>query len=704
MALRLHLDFETRSELDVRKVGASKYASHPSTEIMSLAFALEDEPVELLTEENLSSSKLKGYVARANQGKIRFGAHNAGFEQAIWRYLMARIHGYDPIAPKHWYCTAAKAARAALPRALGACGEELELAVQKDKEGNKAMLSLSKPRSRLSKTNKDRFWRPHTAPEKFKQLYAYNINDVDAERAIDVTLPDLEPEEQEIWVLDQEMNQRGMRLDREAILGAIRLLKQDKAEALKRFQTATGLNSPKQLEKFKAWLTEHGFDLPNLQGETVASTLENDGLLYTLPPEVKTALQEARYLGRTSTAKYDKMLEMLGDDDRIRDYLIYCGAERTRRWTGAGFQPQNFIRMPKHFPLTQVIADIKQCDYDLFSLLYPNIIDTIALAIRGMIIPTEGHDMYIADFSGIESRVLAWLAGQEDLIELFWELDWGLRDNDNYCELASSFLGRLITKADDDERQMGKVAELFLGYNGGINAFVGAAVGYKINLELLAKVVLPTARRKELKLAKKAYNYYKKKAKKPVGKRVAMAVDVIKQRYRRKRKQIVQLWSDMHHASIAATRNKGQAFPVTDKVYFIRKGDYLRMYLPSGGYLSYRRPRIKSKKNDWGTYDDVLTYLGRKDGIYKRLETYGGKLTENAVQAIARDLMAAAFVRVRKAGYHPLFLVHDEAVSEAPKGFNDIHHYNQIMREKPDWAKTIPIDVSGAITDRYRKV
>lgn len=705
-----HTDFETRSELNVSDVGAWKYANHPSTQVISTAFAFDDEPVEHLDEfqhplknKTPNASRDRLYEAAANP-KIIFAAHNAGFERAIWKRRMVPL-GYPKIPRHRWKDTAAKASRHGLPRALDGVCEALETPHQKDLTGNRTMKSLAKPR-RTSKENPDRFWYPDKVPEKFKVLYSYNIDDVEAERDVDKAIPDLEPFEQEIWVLDQEMNERGIRIDREAVVKSIELLKQHKKKLLGDFVAATGweVNSPAQNAKWKAWLNENGVEVSNVQGETLSKIIVMDEGEDLIPDYVKDAIKIALELSQTSTAKFSKLLEQMTDDDRIRDYLIYHGAERTGRWTGKLVQLQNLKRPPKGFDMDQVVADIKKYGYDVFSLFYPKVIDTISCSIRGMIISSEGHELYVSDFSSIESRVRAWFCDDKSALTLFWQLDCLLTDIDNYCAMASDILGRPITKRDEDERQMGKVGDLSLGFAGGINAFAKMAPSYNLDLNKLYPLLWPTTSFKERKRARKAWRAYKKTAEKPIKKRAGLAVDIIKQRFRKTHSEVSKMWKTIEGAAIAAIKEGGKQ-EVRNGVYFRMTKDkrFLRMYLPSGRYISYFKPRLASTKTPWGEDSYKIKYRGRKDGRDMWLITYGGKLFENAIQAIARDLMAFSFVNIRKAGFFPLLLVHDEGVAEAPIGYSTVERYNHVMRRKPQWAETLPMETAGWIGQRYKK-
>jgi DNA polymerase bacteriophage-type len=692
--------------------GAAVYAAHPSTQIMCFAFKVNNGKKRLRTEKDLWSNKLYKHACDPN---TLFAAHNSFFEANIWQALMVPL-GYPEIPIERWRCTAAKGRAYSLPGKLVDLAAALKFPVQKDMAGNRMMGSLSRPR-KPSKDNPDTFFYPDKYPAKFKVLYSYNLDDVEVESYADDWLANLSRVEQEVWFLDQRMNHRGIRLDLPAVHKAARLIKEQKALSLLEFREATNyeLNSPQQNAKFKQWLADYGVVVENLQGETIDVLLEDDEETPTLPPNVKSALVASRKLARTSTNKYQAMLDRVSADGRLRDYLMYCGAGRTGRWSGQGVQPQNFLRTPKGWDMDAAIRDLMAYELDMLELIYGNVVDFVAYCVRGMIIASESFELFVSDFSGVESRVMAWLAGQMDLIRLFQDLDAGRSTIDNYCQLASVVFGRPITKAEDAERQLGKMGELALGFGGGIGAFATTAKSNKFNLASLFPLVWPAATEKQKIKAKESYKLYKRRTAKPIGKRAAVASDVIKQIYRKNRKNIVAFWAEMEAAAIACVNGNGPqeiaigGNPDGRKMVYRMEGsgsqEFLRLRLPSGRELSYHLPRVSHKAMPWGTIKEHLSYVETDSQTKqrKRVGTYGGQLGQHATQATARDLMAYSFLRLEKAGYYPLLSVHDEAISERENGTGDLDEYNTIMKRRPKWARGLPIDVNGWVGQRYKK-
>lgn len=737
----VHLDFETRSEMDLTDVGGAVYAAHPSTEIICIGWRLNKEPIEQYRREHIQDwdfwgppSDCKLYRLAANP-RIIFKAHNAFFEQMMWQYVMVERYGYPAIPIERWQCTAAKAAYYGLPRKLEKAAIALNLPVRKDMEGNKVMQSVSKPRSRTSKANPDRFWEPAKAPDRFQKTYEYNYGDVDVESYIDDVLPDLRPLEQQIWFMDQRMNHRGIKLDLPAVRRAIEFMEIAKEELLTEFRELTNgdVDRPSLRAQFMRWLTDNGCTLGDMQAATIDKLLAQDRESAFLLPAVQKALTIHRQLGRTSTAKYQAMLNRVSDDGRLRDILLYYGASRTGRWSGRGVQLQNLVR-PK-VDIYKAVEDLMTMDYEWFKFNY-SVMDTIAEIVRGMIIADEGMELNVADFSAIEARVNAWLADEEELLDDF------RNDHCNYCSLATDIYGRPINKKEHpDERQIGKVGELALGYEGGINAFVTMASTYRLDLTPAYPHIWASTTPEERELATKAYNRYRHEAEEPVSREFGLAADIIKQRYRAKRTKIKENWRRTEDAAVQAVitgkpvkcgkvtfftngvrvinedikraaKMAGEKYTYHGKDYVRTQNGtcyeydtyYLHVKLPSGRCLNYHKPSLRDVKTPWGKTKKQLRYWGVNDKKhYTVIDTYGGKLVENIVQAIARDLMAEGFLRIEKAGYTPVLQVHDEAISEAPIGFGSIEEYETLMAVVPDWGVGLPVRAEGWRGPRYKK-
>ena len=704
-----HLDFETQSEVSVRKVGAAAYAAHPSTRIMSLAFRLNHEPIlHLPMFFSTSDQNFKTLLDFARDPSIRFVAHNAAFERAIWRYIMM-MQLFMPDIPVHrWKCTAAKAASMALPRALEDVCDLLALPVRKDTDGNAIMKKLSLPR-RLTKTNRERFWTPDTAPDDFERMYEYNITDVEAETCADDALPDLSDFEQRLWCLDQTINERGIRVDTAAVQTILSFIETDTDAMLDKFNIATGgaVDKASRTKVFLEWVQSQGIMLPNMQAATIEQTLP-------ILPEgaVKDALQLRLSLSKTSNSKYQAMLDRLSPDGRLRDMFLFCGAH-TKRWTGRGVQLQNLPRgtVDSDTCLTFIVPG----DYNWFAGWYPDTMGAYSSCIRGMFIPDDDKDFIVVDFTAVEAVTLAWLAGQEDKLSIF-------RDGkDPYLEAASTIFGRTIGKTDKQERSIGKVGELSLGYGGGINAYGTMARGNRVNIRPIYSILWPTASEAERKKARESYKRYIERNKnlppdQILDIRSGYASDVIKQRFRIKNNRITLWWKHLENAAIQAVltgqeQHVGNYLDDWDElierpqVTFGTWDKYLLCRIPSGNCIVYPHPKVSTAATPWGGESFKLSYYGFKDGTKYplRVGTYSGKLAENITQAVARDLLAGAMLAAEDAGYPIILHVHDELVSEVPKGFGSVEELERIMSCLPEWAAGLPLSAKGWRGTRYKK-
>lgn len=339
---------------------------------------------------------------------------------------------------------------------------------------------------------------------------------------------------------------------------------------------------------------------------------------------------------------------------------------------------------------------------DRIAFFHGSPMTVLADCMRGFITAAPGHDLLAADFSAIEARVLAWLAGQEDILDVFRS------GQDIYCHEASPIYGRTITKADKNERQVGKVAVLALGYGGGIGAFGTMARGYNLDLEPVFDHLRDGFSGTEIENAELAYAGYKGRVASPLGREAAFAADIIKQRWRVKNHQIAGWWAELEAAAIDAVRQPGKLTPdgfVRSPVRFKTAGSFLWCRLPSGRVLCYPYPKVEEIETPWGSRKTGLTYM-TVDGItgkWGRTKTYGGKLAENVTQAVARDLLAEAMIRLEDAGYPVVMHVHDEVVSEMPAGVGSVDEMERIMSVSPVWANGLPIAAEGWRGRRYQK-
>lgn len=638
----INLDFETFSECDIRKAGAWVYSCHPTTEVLCAAYSIDGGDVVLWTPEDGEPSEL---IEAVKRGAV-VNAWNSFFEFAIWN----NATNWPALPVEQTFDTAAQAAALALPRSLAGCGAALDLPQdqQKDKRGKFLIQRVCVPYR--GKRNRD--------PKLLRELYDYCVQDVKVEQKIGKMLIPLTPTERAVWLLDQKVNARGVYVDRDAVESAIEIAEKEAAILNKEVSTLTGgeLQSVSSRAAVMAYAESKGYPLESYTSGYVESVAKDDNA-----PEVVRRLAEIRLkTGKTSVKKYSTLIDILSEDDRARGLLMYHGAS-TGRWTGRLFQPQNLPRPPWYLDGSEeaAIKLIKNRCSDSIKLCLGDTMEVLSGAIRSTICAPEGSRLLVADYSAIEARVLPWLAGQEDILDVF-------RDHGKIYEYtAEQIYGTRwqdIGK-DSEERFVGKVATLALGYGGGAKAFQGMAEAYGVDI--------------------------------PEDK-----AEDIKKRWRNSNKHIVSFWDECERAAIKAVRNPGETFEVR-AIKFRKVRSFLFCKLPSGRMLAYFLPKIGEGR--FG--NDCVTFMGTNSVTRKweRQDTYGGKLVENITQAVARDIMAHAMLNIEKAGYRIVLSVHDELIAEAVDGVGSIEDFKNIMCQLPPWAEGLPLDASGFEAKRYKK-
>lgn len=692
------LDFESRSACDLKATGAFKYSLHESTQILCLVYRLPhwDAGVTALwhpafpaigLDESVDVPTLLELFDWIESGML-VEAHNAAFERYMWGNILAPRHGFPLVGENQWRCSAAKAAAHALPRQLDKAGKALGLAIQKDDEGKKLMMKLSKPR-KPRKKEREAWQALHgDAPHPllwwedlalFERLFQYCRQDVLAEEALSEALDDLSPLETTYYCLDQRMNERGFQLDTKAVQTALQLISTESRLLNAELSAVTNgsVSRATQRDKMKAWLASEGLYLDDTKGTTIDDILSVDdagpvpaesdelpGSVAALSPAARRALEIMRTLGRSSTAKYETMQDWACPDGRVRGGLLYHGAT-TGRWSGAGVQPHNFPRgTVKGFDMEAAWDVIKTGDREKVLAAYPKatVMEVLACALRGAIVAPSGKQLYVADYASIEARVLLWLAREEAAVKLIRS------GGDLYCDMAASIYDRPVTKEDKAERALGKIAVLGLGYQMGPSKFQATCATVKIDVddELAQQVV---------------------------------------DAYRSKYWRVKQLWWDTEDAAKEAVQRKGHLVK-QDRVSWQRVGNFLYCVLPSGRRLAYPFPELRERATPWGEMKWALTYKGVNpyNRQWERQTSYGGMLVENIVQAISRDLMAAALLRCEVSGiYTPILSVHDEVIAEAPLGVGSVEQFEALLTELPPWAKGCPVGAEGWKGTRYRK-
>lgn len=661
------LDYETYSEIDLKKVGSYEYSMHPSTEIICAAWRIG-------TRETLRTAKTEAW-ANSLGAAFTFGdffsafmnkdivlvAHNALFEQVITRnvfatkYMYSRKKELQAIPSSRWVCTASLAASLALPRNLEGAALALKLPVEKDMEGRKLMLKWCKPRKATKKSAAVR----HDNPDELLRLIDYCKKDVDAEVELFLRTPPLTPTERKVWELDQKINLRGFLVDRPLVKHALKMIETETARLNKETEIGTMgiITSANQRDSMLEWLRTDGVFLPNLQKKTVDDAISTGLVTGT----AKTLLQFRQAVSKTSTAKYQAFEQRSRCDGRLRDILVYHTAS-TGRWGGAGVQPQNF---PRGSVKDTVLASeiIAMGDLELVRMLYGEPMEVLSSCLRGMIVAPPGKVLDVADYAAIEARVLFWVAKHEGGMQAF-------RDGRKmYEELATKIFGVPITSVSSKQRFVGKQATLGCGYSMGADKFQATclALGQEISPEL---------------------------------------ADTAVKAYREAHAPVVQLWNNFNRAAIAAVENPGKKYTINRVTWYVG-GKFLWCVLPSGRRLAYYGPSVKWIETPWrGGKRLTLFHYGVDPLSRKWVEskTYGGKLTENVVQAISRDLMAEAMLRIEATGIWELVLsVHDELIAERLKDEGSNKEFCQLMADLPEWAAECPVKVEGWSGVRYKK-
>lgn len=688
MQLPATIDFETRSACSLKSSGSWRYSLDSSTQVLCLAFRLphwapgrtglwHPEFRSLGIRESTDYDDLWELFQWVESGQP-IEAHNAWFERGIWKNQMAPVYGWPEIRQDQWRCSAAKAAAHTLPRALEDAGEVLDLDEQKDMEGSALMKKLTKPR-KPRKKEREEWKRLHgSAPmpllwwesvDWFEQLWAYCRQDVLAEEALSATVPPLSDKEHELYLLDQRINERGFQLDIAAVESALRVVTKETPRLNDELKTLTGGQVEKATQRAKMiqWFSGKGLYLPNTQKKTLQEALLTPGL--SMP--VVRGLELMIMLGKSSTAKYKSMKNWMCPDGRVRGGLLFHGAG-TGRWSGAGVQPHNFVKgfiKDMEALWSALKTEERSIIMDVITRLSKgkcrDLLNALSQALRGVIVAPPGRKLLVADYAGIEPRVLMWLAGQDDALKAF-------RQGDIYCDMATAIYGKPILANPDNqppERQLGKCAIIGLGYQMGAPKFVATAASWGIPItEDFARQVVET--------------------------------------YRTKYWRVPRLWRDQEQAAMAAALDRDGRVVKAGKLSWYTIGDYLYCELPSGRRLAYPEPSVREVTTSWGAQKQALTFTGISSYSRKweRRSAYGGLIVENEDQAISRDLMAHAVTSCDTTEIYDLVLtVHDELIAEAEQHEGSLEEFIRILTTLPDWAEGCPIDAEGWVGTRYHK-
>ena len=649
----LSIDLETYSDIDIGKSGLYKYCASPNFKILLFAYKFDDEPVQIIDLEQ--GEELPELIINAlSDSNITKSAYNAAFEiNCINKFWQSPI--------EQWECTMIKGLYCGYPAGLAAIGDAMGLGEDKKKMAvGKALIRKFCVPCRPTKTNGGRTRNlPHHEPEQWRLFKEYCKRDVETEYEVKKRLSNVEfpHQEQALWIIDQIINARGVQLDMDLVNGALEVSEKITEELTNEAIQISGLDNPNSVSQLKEFLEkETGEEIESLNKAAVPELIEKVD-----SEKVKRLLQIRQELSKTSTKKYVTMANAVCDDNRVRGLLQFYGANRTGRWAGRLVQVQN---LPRNYIDTLDLARelVKKKDTDALKMIYGNVPDTISQLIRTAFIAKPGHELVVADFSAIEARVISWLAGEA------WRLNVFETHGKIYEASASQMFGVPLEKIKKGNpeyalRQKGKVAELALGYQGGSGALIQMGA---------LKMGLTEAELPE-----------------------------IVERWRNANRRIVDLWATVE-ASVYTVLRTGNSVSIQRGISFSMQNGDLAIILPSGRQLFYLNCKLVP-----GSYKDQITYMGVNQTTkkFERTPTYGGKLTENIVQAIARDCLAVSICNLDFHGFRPLMHIHDEVICEVPKGNPEfsLEKAIELMCIKPNWANDLPLNAAGFVSDYYMK-
>lgn len=682
----LYLDLETFSETPIKN-GTHAYAEN--AEIMVFAWALNDG--EVFVEDLTQNEPSKELISHLHNESVTLIAHNSHFDRTVLRHA---YHG-APLKVERWQDTMVQALSHSLPGGLDILCEifKIDTDKAKDKAGKQLIQLFCKPRPANQKLRRAT---AETHPVEWARFLEYAKNDILAMRELRKKIPrwNYRNAELALWHLDQTINDRGVQIDLELVGSAITAVEKAQKGLAKRTKSLTDGEVQAATQRdamLKHILEAHGVSLPDMQKATLERRMNDEAL----PLVVRELLAIRLQASTTSTAKYTALAKGTSSDSRLRGTLQFNGASRTGRWAGRLFQPQNLPRPAlKQDVIDEGIETLKIGCADMF---YENVMELTSSAIRGCICAPQGKKLVVADLSNIEGRALAWLADEEWKIKAFYDFDAG-KGHDLYKLAYAKSFGVLPEDVDKEQRQVGKVQELALGYEGGVGAFLTFATAYGLDLDDMAEQAFNGIESSIMNEAIRAWEWHKKERRTTFGlkKKTWLVCDSFKRSWRYAHPNIFAWWSELKTAAMKAINSPGTAFKCR-KVTFVKKGSWLLIKLPSGRFLCYPSARVE---------DGKISYMGNNQYTRKwqRLYTYGGKFAENITQAVARDVLGHNMPLIEDSDYDICLSVHDEVITEA----DDVPEYNHehlssLLATNPEWALDLPLAAAGFESYRYKK-
>ena len=775
----LEIDFETRSDVDLRTCGAYVYFESPHTQPLMASYILNGGKTKRWLPHEPCPAEIRAHVEAGGM----VSAHNMAFERGLWQKILTPRYGWPALKLEQCRCTLATASALGLPRSLEKLGEALNLSVQKDKTGKELIRFFCLPRKpdkeircrdteiliarkrgepleRIAQI--EAYWtriveeapmfnEPADFPEKFEQFRTYCDKDVETEAEADRRMIPLSDAEQAIWVLDQQINDRGIRIDVESVAAAINLIEKAKAKLDAEMKVVTGgvVTACSQVAKLTAWVAEQGVILEGMAKDDILKALD----LVDLPDHVRKALLIRQEAGKSSTSKLKAFLQRAGADGRARGAFVYHGAA-PGRWSSTGV---NFGNMPRprpafsdaHIDPAQLFEAIRGEDLDYLKLLFGDELGRplhlISDAVRGFVIAAPGMRFLAADYSNIQGAICAWLADEAWKVQAMNELFADPTLPDLYRRAAAKIMGmttEVITKKHYLRQSVGKVSELSLQFQGGASAFYSMSLNYNVNLDMLAAPVWEAAdeatRNKAVKSYERALKAKDKRKADVLSRGAWIACEIVKVGWRAANPTITASWDLLEDAARKAVLHPGVKQRALGKVDYLCAQGYLFCRLPAGRCIAYPSPKLKDQvwarvldeDGNWpdqaetmdrdlaerlavagkakidGACKSKITALGVDSATQKfvRYPLYGGLLMENLCLGIERDILAHGMQNLVKGGYGaPVLHVYDEIVVEVPNDFGSVEEVERLMCDVPLWAHGIPINADGFEAKRYRK-
>lgn len=731
----LEADFETRSDIDLKRHGAHVYFESLNARVLLGSFKLGEDRFRWRYGEPCPAP----IRAHVEAGGV-ISAHNAAFEALCFKWLAANC-GWPSARLEQFRCTAATARAMQLPAQLAALGAALDLQVQKDKDGMRLIRKFSIPR-------KDgQFTQPEEDPADFERFHAYCDVDVETEAEADRRLVPLSAAEQAVYTLTERINHRGVRIDIDSARAALAIVEKAKTGLDREMAEITGgvVKKCSEVARLTAWLEGLGVTIDSLAKADIDDLL----LLDDLPALARRALEVRQEAAKTSTAKLATMIDRACRDGRVRGEAIYHAAG-TGRTQSSGVNLNNLPRPRKMFEDAKLRHDvlfqsIRAGDPDYLRFMYGDELgrplNLLSDSIRGFIWAAPGHDLIQADYSNIEGSVIAWLAGEDWKLAAIRSIFADPSIPDLYRQTAAGILGiplEEVTKKHWARQAVGKPAELGLGFQGGVNAFYTFARNGGVDLRTISGPVLASATEEQIAKATKRFeaNFKRNQARaRELPRDVWIACEIIKNGWRAQNAAIAQSWRDLEAAAREAVENPGQIAEAA-RVRYISRFGYLWAQLPSGRCLCYGAPRLKAQvwaeiKLDDGSWSDAevmdrdVAERGEAKGEIRikgatsdkvtamtvnsqtkkwtRVGLYGGLLCENNTQGTARDVLVNGMWKAEEAGYPIILTVYDEIIAEIPRGFGDLREFEKLICDLPPWADGLPVAAGGWRGKRYRK-